>query len=667
MKIFYSKYIFLFICLFLFSCTYVEKIKDGRSAFERKQYAVALPMLKKEYSKTKSQVEKGKIAFQIAESLKRTNQDELSVDWYLKAYDFSFGVDALKGYAFALKASERYDDALKAFKNLGIEVGSPYEYRGEVSACKNALLWKNAQNKNEYQVKLLEFNSSQADYAPSLLNNNKIVFTSDRNAAIGEDNYKWTGNKFSDLFLLDLATNTISPFDENINSPYNEGTLAINEKEDFIIFARCGTEGTLDDFCKLLFSTKEGDTWSTPKPLPFLEDKINYAHPALSPDGKKLFFACNHPDGWGGFDIYESDLVNGEWSIPKMLGRSINTEGDEMFPTLDSDTLYFSSNKRSGMGGLDIFKTYQLSNKQWAPAMNLKAPLNSGGDDFHYTIKRKTSLSGKTLQVGYFSSNRDAGVGLDDIYAFEKQFIPPPPPPPKKDTVKTKPIPIVYKFILEGYILEKIYADSKNPNSKVIARKPLASARVQVNSKDGSKSINTDEEGFFSIEMSEETDYAFFASKLGFLSNDARFSTKGIAKVKRKPIQTFSLEIVLDKIFKNQEIVLDNIYYDYDQSNIRADAQPTLNALASILNKNPSIKIQLSSHTDCRGRDSYNESLSQKRAQSAVDYLISLGIATERLTAKGYGETLPERSCNCSKCTEEEHQANRRTTFKIIE
>ena len=233
--------------------------------------------------------------------------------------------------------------------------------------------------------------------------------------------------------------------------------------------------------------------------------------------------------------------------------------------------------------------------------------------------------------------------------------------------VAEKPKPIEYKILLEGYVLEKIYADGTNPNSAVLGRKPLNGSSVTISIGKQKKQVTVGEDGLFSLELQENSDYNFFASNEGYLSNQTNFTTKGLGKDPVNPIQKYEVEIVLDKIFKDKEITLQNIYYDYDKSDIREDAKPTLDELSSILFQNPNIKIQLASHTDCRGNDDYNASLSQRRAESAVNYLISRGIESNRLVAKGYGESSPAVSCECKKCTETENQANRRTTFKILE
>lgn len=643
-------------------CQYTQKIKDGRTAYERKQYFVATTMLEKEFKKADTRLEKGKIAFLLGESYKAINRSPNSIQWYRTAYDNQYGVDALKEYAFALKRAERYEEAMQAFKELGIEIGSPYEYRREINACEIAAGWKKIKQP-DYVVELGAFNSGKADYSPAFYRDNQLVITSDRLGSTGEDTYNWTGNSFSDLFLVDLTSNDVKPFDKTLNTDNNEGTLVFANNFSEAYFTRCyNGDKRSDAYCKLMVSEWMGSGWSPAKPLPFVQENVNYGHPSLSKDGKRLYFSCNHPDGWGGFDIYMSERrQGGEWGDPQLLNRNINTPGNERFPVIDGDTLYFSSDYHPGMGGLDVFKTYKLSNGAWAPVFNLKPPVNSGGDDFGFVVDYQSPLKNGVLQQGYFTSTRENGVGNDDIYRFEKRI--PPPKPVKPSESKD----IVYKMVLDGYVLEKIHEEAGNPNSRVLGRKPLPESTVEIRLGRDVKTVRVNDEGYFTLELAENTDYDFIAARSGYLSNKAAFTTRGLGRDPDNPVMRYELEIVLDKIYLDKEIKLENIYYDFDKWDIRDDAQPTLNALAENLQLNPAIRIQLSSHTDCRGNDRYNEDLSQKRAQSAVDYLISKGIDPSRLAAKGYGETSPEVNCLCNRCTEEEHQANRRTTFKIIE
>ncbi len=647
------------LAILISACTYTQKVKDGGFAFERKQYAVAVDMLQKEYKKSKSRVEKGKKAFLLGESYRMLNKPASAADWYKIAYDNGYDVDALREYAFSLKAMEQYVDAMKAFKELGIEIGSPYEYRREIAACKIALGWAGEKSK-AYSVVPTDFNSHGADYAPTLYKDRQLVFSSDRSASTGDDTYNWTGGDFSDLFVADMQTSSVEVFDNQINTPYNEGAAVFNKDFTEMYFTRCFGDKKEDNFCKLMMSKYTGDNWTVPAVLNFVQKGINYGHPAITADGGMLYFSCNSDEGWGGYDIWVSQRAADGWGEPKLMGRSINTIGNEKFPSFDGDTLYFSSDFHSGMGGLDIFKTWQMANGAWVPVKNLKPPLNSGSDDFGLIVDAGGRKAGEVLQVGYFTSNRPDGTGNDDIYKFEKRI---PPPEPEKPAVPLAE----YKLILEGYVVEKIFADPDNPDSKVLGRKPLPGSMVKVTFDGKPKEFTIGEDGFFTFEMAEDTDYNFLGSKDGYLTSETSFSSRGIGKDPDNPVQTFEVEVELDRIFINKEIVLEDIYYDFDKSNIRDDARPTLNKLARNLELNPSIRIELSSHTDCRGNDEYNEELSQKRAQSAVDYLVSQGIPAGRLQAKGFGESLPKADCLCNRCGEDEHQLNRRTAFTILE
>jgi peptidoglycan-associated lipoprotein len=669
---------FCLVLLFVMNaCSYTLKIKDGSTAYERKQFATAVPLLEKEYPRAKTRKEKGQLAYLLGDSFRRIGQDEQALPWFEAAYANNFGPEALKAQAFTLKKLERYNAAREVFKNLGIEIGSPYEYRKEIAGCNIAEGWLKEGPGNGWSIEPVPFNSPQNDFAPVFFPDGRLVFTSDRNMITGKESYRWTGNKFMDIFIAEPKSASPQTFDSQWNTADNEGTPCFNKAATEAFFVRAvGAYKGDDAFCKI-YTSEKGRTdalWSVPVPLPFQKEKINYFHPTLSADGNTLYFACNDPEGWGGFDLWTAQRnpkTETGWDAPKLLPRSVNTPSNELFPTFDADTLYFASDGHTGMGGLDIFRTYRSEKNAWAPPQNLKAPINSGADDFAFIVDRssvtnlKDPKPGDLIKAGFFTSNRplETAKGGDDIYRFEQRVA--PPKPPKIDTMPPKAL--VYKIILEGYVLEKIFSESSNPNSKILGRKPLSGAVVQAEWGSKKQSFTVKSDGFFSMELAENTDYNFNASLVGYLTNSAKFSTKGIAKDPANPTQTFEIEIVLDQIFRNKEIVLENIYYDYDKWDIRPDAEPTLNRLAEVLRQNPDIRIQLGSHTDCRGTDAYNQSLSQRRAQSAVNYLISKGIDGARLSAKGYGESQPAALCACSNCTEVEHQTNRRTTFKVVE
>ena len=672
---------------FAFSCcTYEIKIRDGKTAFERKQYAVASKFFEKEYTATTSRVEKNKIALQLSESYNQLHDYPKAETWFKKAYDGGAGIEALKQYAQTLKKSEHYKEAIETFKTLGAEIGSPYEFKKDIAACQIAQTWLNDTAYSGYRIFNAPFNSPQNDYAPALFEKDKIVFTSDRPSAKGEKNYNWTGKKFADLFVVETLHATSSnpdvhatslPFDAALNSDFNEACATFTAAGDKVFFVKSGGEKDVDiQYTKIFYSNRINGTWTTPEVLSFCKDKVNYTAPHVTANGKMLYFSANDAEGWGGYDLYFCPLSNDGFTEPKLMPRSLNTIGNESYPFADGDTLYFASDYWQGMGGFDIFKSVHQKNGDWSTPENLKAPINSGADDFGLIIDKSIeTLHATSPQKGYFTSNRLGGKGNDDIYAFERFTPPPRPAVVKLDTPKTAvPSKLIYKNTLDVYVLEKIYANPDNPNSKVLGRKPLLGSTIKLSTLNSSKLnaqssklFEVNQEGFININLEDNTDYSFIANKTDYLNNTAIFTSKGLTRDAANPEKTYEVEILLERIFKNKEITLENIYYDYDKWNIRDDAKPTLNELGNLLQNNPAIKIQLSSHTDCRGRDAYNLTLSQKRAESAVEYLISRGIETQRLRAQGYGETQPAVNCVCEKCTEEQHQSNRRTTFKILE
>jgi outer membrane protein OmpA-like peptidoglycan-associated protein/tetratricopeptide (TPR) repeat protein len=660
--------------LVLSSCSYTIKIRDGRTAFERKQFATAIPMLRREFEKADLRRDRGQLAFLIGESYRHAGQDDKALEWYGKAYENNFGSEAMKAKAYALKRTEQYPEARETFRTLGIEIGSRYEYRKEITACDIAENWVKDIPNTGWSLQPVAFNSAQNDFAPARYPDGRIVFTTDRNTPGNREKYSWTGNRYMNLMVAEA--DNASPqflFATAPGSLTNIGVCNVNNNGTELFFSRSISYTKSDDAFNKLFlcsRTSPDEEWSAPEQLPFQKDRVNYMHPALSADGNTLFFSANDPDGWGGYDLcamQRNPRKESGWEEPVILGRNVNSSGNEVFPTTDADTLYFSSDGLPGMGGLDIFKTYR-TDRGWTPPFNLKAPVNSGYDDFSFLVlanapKNTFKRPGELIRSGLLTSNRKAegAKGGDDIYRFEQRIPLPRPIPPDTPPVKT----VTPKLILDVYVLENILTDPDDPNSLILGRKPLPGATVKADFSGKKLSFNTDNEGMYRLEMPENTDYTFLASFPGYLSNNARFSSKGIARDPNNPVQYFEVEIVLDQIYRQKEIVLENIYYDYDKWDIRKDAEPSLDRLAGMLRQNADIKIQLGSHTDCRGNDAYNLALSQKRAQSAVNYLISKGIDPSRLTAVGYGETSPAASCACARCTEAEHQLNRRTTFKI--
>lgn len=643
------------------SCTYTEKIRDGKTAFARKQFSVAIPMLQKEFEKADDSNKKGAIAYMLAESYRRTQQPQPASDWYKRAQTQRYGKDTDLKYARMLQQLEDYDAAKQAYRSAGRYAGDSRLYQEQMIACDKAKQWKKNADKSPYTVGVVELNNSANDFSPVYYTNSSILVSSDRASSEGKDKYKWTGEPFFDLYLWDFDANTVTPFEAPFNNEFHQGTPSFNKEKTVALFTECGSNQKIAvDYCRIMMSQKQGDTWSKAQEIDLGSSENNYLHPALSPDGRRLYFACDKDGGFGGYDLYVSSRVGegaeATWSKPINMGNQINTQGNEVFPFLETeDTIYFASDGHQGMGGLDIFKAAEYG-ERWQRPENLKAPMNSGSDDFGFII-RPTMNGGKT---GFFTSRRFAEQKGDNILNFT--YLPP------KDTIPVIDTPLlVIKIDLEGIAKEKIFEVEGDPNSGVASLSPLMGASIQISSKDTAFTLGSDVDGTFYATLDTNTVYYFKASKPGYFITLDTLSTVGIVLNEQNPDTTLTKELILEKIYTNQEIVLENIYYDLDESFIREDAKPTLNELVDLLKRNPSLNIQLSSHTDCQGGTNYNEKLSQRRAESAVQYLIQNGIDPARLTARGYGESLLANDCKCSDCTPEEHQQNRRTTFLVLE
>jgi outer membrane protein OmpA-like peptidoglycan-associated protein len=645
-----------FSCLAVFiqSCKTIEPYKDASLAFENKHFSVSADLYNKKYLAAKTRVEKADFAFRLGESYEKMGKNDDALAWYELAYQNGKRGAGLK-YALALKKQERYDDAIKILKEAGSEEGHSSYYSKEMQACKAAAQYlKNAKEVATLgvAVKKLEINSANDDYAPSIIDK-KLYFSSDRPSSSEKkaSSYEWTKRGYSNLFASDLSPDPSSPeATTSLNTDYNEGGIGFSAKTKEAVFCRCGTSSktTKREYCAL-YSAKlnESGSWENIEKIQFDVDTSNYASPFLSEDGQQLFLASDLISGSGGFDLYSmTKNTDGRWSNLTNLAN-LNSQYNEVFPSVYADTLYFASDVPTGMGGLDIYKAVKMGAKYKNPT-NLKAPLNSGADDFGLVFAPNLAKEQKVVNLGFFSSSRKGGQGGDDLYLFTQV-------PPKAPEVPKKPV--LFTVTLQGLTLEK----------EGLERKNLGGVQLKIVSEDTTFTLLSDKDGKFSSPLKFDRDYKITAVKNPYFTANTTVTTRNLFLDTDNPNLLVETQIALQKIEKDKEIVLENIYYDYDKWNIRPDAIPTLNELTATLQDNPKIKIELSSHTDCRGNDAYNQTLSQKRAESVVQYLISKGIAPERLEAKGYGESNPIALCDCKKCTEEEHQKNRRTAFKVID
>ncbi len=552
-------------------------------------------------------------------------------------------------YAKALHTNAKYTEAKFQYQKYA-ELNKKADAKQLslwIASCESAVNWM--QNPSKITINNLKvLNSPQSDWGLAIYGKH-YTFTSDRNSEqyaktnksfLKFDGVKkpstktfgWTGNGYLRIYTAKTLSDSVSLFPINTNTDYHVGAPSFSNAADEMFFTLTripknltyvnGKQATIN---VEIYTSKKGEDGNWSNPTPFKYNNVNeysVGDPFLTPDGKRLYFSSNMPGGLGGSDIYFSERNDeGIWAQPVNI-KEINSAGNERTPFIDSnDIFYFSSDGRIGMGGLDIFTT-RFSGSSVMEPKNLGYPINSSQDDFAYA---KTSAL-----TGFLSSNRNGGAGNDDIYSFEEQLV------------------INYK--LAGTIYDKV------------TNQPLADALVTL-TKNGEAGIQleTDISGKFSFNLDKESSYTLSGEKTNFRNDHANLTTVGKTKS-----ETYLADLYLEPIVINKPIVLENIYYDFDKANIRSDAAIELDKLVKIMKENPTIWVELGSHTDSRGNDKYNQTLSQKRANSAVQYIISRGISKNRITAMGYGESVLLNKCaNGIDCTPEEHQLNRRTEFKI--
>ena len=607
-------------------------------AYELKQYSVAIEMLQDEFQASTNSSAKARLAFLLGESYWNIGEADEALPWYTESVQFNYGPRAKEKKAYALKRLEKYSEASDLFRELINEGTQIEEYRKEIAICRLAGDW--LRNKTpKYVISSWKYNTRSSDYSPVFMDDHRVIFSSDRSNKTSFDTYKWTGRDFSDIYIYNEFSSELSHLDPVINSPNNEGTACFNDNGSTLFFTRCIANEAYDEYCKIMLSNYEEGTWTNPVVLPFVEDEINYGHPYWNERDSVLFYSAEINSGFGGFDLYFVTLDKDEsWSTPINLGPTINTLGDEKFPSLRNDTLYFASTGHPGMGGLDIFYSFVDNQGKWERPFNMKSPINSGADDFSITFSPNPDIP----ENGLFTSSRN---GVDNIFEFKRRK-------------KTEEEVIVEKPE-EGEKTLKIaitvFAEQEDGS-----RIPFPKANLTLN---GEK-LSLNSKSFILRDISTG-EYSIVTNYPGYFNTKKKVSVTLDDVPSGKSSYTYNTTIILKPIIENKEIVLENIFYDFNKFFIRDDAKPSLIELAALLTENPEISIELSSHTDCRGPNAYNQKLSQQRAQAAVDYIINLGINSARINAKGYGESLPVATCDCDNCSEEEHQENRRTSFRI--
>ncbi|MBK9108144.1 MAG: OmpA family protein [Saprospiraceae bacterium] len=643
------KYIFAIFIIVFCGCNYQYKIRTGDQAFEVKQYAKAASMFKLEFTETSTESVRAEKAYKLGLCSKFTGDYQQSLHWFRTAYDLNFGPDALREYAIALKNNGEYEAAANAFQLYGDEIKSPLEVRKEISICKLMQQWEQSPSNYLYSiVELPEVNGEGSSYGYQRFLPDEWMYVSEKwnTQNKSQNKFEWTGRPFSDLMVKSQNSNVVGSI---FNSAFNEGAFSYSPVSDKLYFTRCDKIIQGKQFCKIYESIRTKDTWSTPEELIMFEEASNQMHPAMHASDSIFVFSSDHQDGLGKFDLYYV-LKNGdEWSDPINFGESINTEFDEVFPVWNGDTLYFSSSGLVGMGGLDLYKTHFSSQNTWSPPINLKNPINSESDDFHYYIDQNANLEENELQKAYFSSNR-TGSGLDKIYqVITKEKI------LNQELPKKEP----YKFD----IIAKIRF--LEPGSYTGSVEKILDS-INLVDKKSKSSFSTTSNKVLTLKLLAEQTYEFVVGKPGYLNRDISFSSPAKPDLDRDSILILNMDYELIPVVYNREFLLKELYYDFDKWEIREDAIPALQNLMDIMQKNPKIVVLIGSHTDCIGMNDYNLNLSEKRAKSAADWLIMKGIQKERIAGKGFGATNQAINCKCTDCTEEQHQANRRSTFQLI-
>ncbi|AYN67046.1 flagellar motor protein MotB [Euzebyella marina] len=549
-------------------------------------------------------------------------------------------------YAQTLKTLQEYkssNEVMAMFTNAtsdDLRASTYKEERDYLSEIKK--------NSGRYNVAPFNYNSPYSDFAPTFYKEG-LIFSSDRDTGnFARYRHTWNSKDFLDLYKVNAdsaSNNLVVKLGDHVNTRLHESTSTTDKNGDVLYFTRNNykegkyvKDGKGIVRLKIYRATKnEEGLWSNIEALPFNSDDYSVAHPTLSNDGSTLYFASDMPGSLGESDIFKVQVNDDDsFGEPENLGSTINTEARETFPFITSeDILYFSSDGHPGLGGLDIFAANVSDGRSDGVVMNIGEPVNGRMDDFTFIFDEST-------RKGYFASNRSEGLGADDIYTF----------------LETKALVLDCRQTVTGTVRDKI------------SNEVLVGATVKVIDEDNNEIMTsiTDADGKYTLELDCDQGNFVRAMTEGYIPAEEYL---GKSDGTPKTINFFLERNTVSAGFGDdlaKLLQLSTIYFDFDKYNIRKDSEIEVEKVIAAMEKYPSLKIQVNSHTDSRGKDSYNLWLSQKRAESTVNYMIKKGIAKERLQSEGYGETKLLNNCDDGvSCTEEEHQLNRRSEFIITE
>jgi outer membrane protein OmpA-like peptidoglycan-associated protein/DNA-binding beta-propeller fold protein YncE len=574
---------------------------------------------------------------------------EKSFYWYdmlFNKYKGSMDAEAYFKYAHTLKSFGQYSKAKRYMRIYRKMEDRSLDFEEDAATLNETVLDNIIKDIDRFSIKNLAINSEYSDFSPMYFEADKVVYSSAKDTSIFTTRkYKWNNQPFLDLYVSKMNSesrdlNDALKFSKKINSKFHEASVAFSPDNKTMYFTRnnYGKKLRRDkngiNHLKIYKSIKVGEEWSSATELPFNSDSYSAGHPALSPDGKQLYFVSDMPGSIGESDIFVVDVLeNNSFSEPRNLGPKINTPQREMFPFITNEKLYFSSEGHVGLGGLDVFEAaYGVDGFQ--EIKNVGKPINSNKDDFSFIISEEN-------QTGYFASNRDGGKGDDDIYSFEKLIL-------EK----------VNNSAIAGVITERVTGDYM----------PMALISLLDENNIKLKEIETAEDGTFVFEDLEgDKKYRLRVNKKQYFEDEQEIITK-LNETSQLDISLERLEELI--VIENgiRKLKTDMIYFDFDKFNVRSDAAQELNKLVEMMNEYPGMVIKIESHTDSRGAKDYNRVLSDKRAKSTRDFIIAKGIAPNRIeSAIGYGEDQLINECDGSvKCSSEKHELNRRSEFIIV-
>lgn len=595
----------IFVCVLalaaLSSCR-GPKLAVADEQMERGEYFDASKTYRKIYNastKREDRPLRGEVAFKMAQCHRRLAQYARAAAAYQNAARYGYHDSTLYLWmGQCLAADGKYAQAIKAYEEYLAWRPDDVAALNGLSGAKTALAKSGTTRYVVRNAKL--FNSRRADYSPAYLDRSldQLYFTTTNEKSTGTRRSEITGMKKGDIWFVTKNEKgewkRPEPVEGELNTDADEGTPAFTPDGQTMYLSRARREPSANTGVEIYTSQRSDAKWSAPVKFEITADTLSsYAHPAVSPDGNWLYFSSDMPGGQGGRDLWRINLKERQGSLEN-LGEWINTPGDEMFPTVRTDSvLYFASNGHPGYGGLDIFRAELMPSGGWK-VTNMGTPVNSAADDFGITFGEGES--------GFFSSNRGDNRGYDHLYSFELPEL---------------------KITISGWVLDK-------------DEEPVPNAVIRIVGNDGSnqKQIARND-GSFSFPLDRGTSYVMMAGAKGYLNARQEF-TSDIAEEDAE----YGIDFILASISK--PVVIDNIFYDFDRATLRPESKTALDEMVQVLRDNPNVTIEMASHTDRKGTHEYNNDLSARRAQSVIDYLISAGIAADRLQSHGYGKTRPK-------------------------